>query len=235
MVRGSPRHSQSNGGVERVNQTVQEKLGAWMRDSKSRCWSVGCQLVMFRYNTQQHRTIGDIPYRLVFGQLPRVGISSLHLERSFIETLATEAQLNRVVQYEGMVDVIDSDEDDLGGEVEESSTIMDSAIPDESNVDNSLTTTLTIINKCQRAVKCHWGIEGLCNHEHYRFLFCSDATCENTVHPHCQKEWEEWVKISCCEDVFCPIHHPNFPVAVVTSPDMNRTEQLKKLGTYYTT
>jgi hypothetical protein len=28
MVRGSPRHSPSNGGVERVNRTIEEKLGA---------------------------------------------------------------------------------------------------------------------------------------------------------------------------------------------------------------
>jgi hypothetical protein len=28
MVRGSPCHSESNGGVEWVNQTVQKKLGA---------------------------------------------------------------------------------------------------------------------------------------------------------------------------------------------------------------
>jgi hypothetical protein len=33
MVRGSPRHSESNGGVERINWTVQQKLGAWMRDT----------------------------------------------------------------------------------------------------------------------------------------------------------------------------------------------------------
>jgi hypothetical protein len=33
MMRGSPRHSESNGGVERINQTVQQKLGAWIRDN----------------------------------------------------------------------------------------------------------------------------------------------------------------------------------------------------------
>ncbi len=35
MVHGSPRHLESNGGVERVNQTVQHKLAAWMQQNNS--------------------------------------------------------------------------------------------------------------------------------------------------------------------------------------------------------
>jgi hypothetical protein len=66
---------------------------------------------MWRYNTQQHRTVGDIPYRLLSGQVPRVGISSLLLDNALIDTLATEAQLNRVAEYDGMVDVVDSDQE----------------------------------------------------------------------------------------------------------------------------
>ena len=110
MVRGSPRHSESNGGVERVNQTVQAKLGTWMRDTHSRRWTVGCRVVMWRYNTQIHRTIGNVPFRLMFGQSPRVGISSLLLDTDLINTLSTKAQLNRVIEYEGMVDAWDDDE-----------------------------------------------------------------------------------------------------------------------------
>ena len=34
MVRGSPRHSESNGGIERVNQTVQRKLGGVDEDQQ---------------------------------------------------------------------------------------------------------------------------------------------------------------------------------------------------------
>jgi hypothetical protein len=89
MVCGSPRHSESNGGVERVNQTVQLKLAHWMRTHKSRRWTVGCKMVMWRYNTQKHRTIGDTPYRLLFGQNPRFGISSLPLTKELIDSLAT--------------------------------------------------------------------------------------------------------------------------------------------------
>ncbi len=47
MVRGSPRHSPSNGGVEQVNRTMQEKLGAWMKDCKLRQWAIGCCLMMW--------------------------------------------------------------------------------------------------------------------------------------------------------------------------------------------
>jgi hypothetical protein len=61
MVRGSPRHSPSNGGVERVNRTVKEKLSAWMREIKNTNWSVGFHLIMWRYNTQVHWTIKQIP------------------------------------------------------------------------------------------------------------------------------------------------------------------------------
>ena len=41
MVRGSPRHSQSNGGVERINLSTEKKLGAWMKDNSSTRWAVG--------------------------------------------------------------------------------------------------------------------------------------------------------------------------------------------------
>ncbi len=66
-------------------------------------------MMMWRYNTQNHRTISDIPYPLVFGQLPRVGISALPLDASVLTQLATEAQLNRVCNYVGKVDVLDNE------------------------------------------------------------------------------------------------------------------------------
>ena len=137
MVRGSPRHSQSNGGIERVNRTMQDKLGAWMTDTSSRRWSVGCRLMMWRYNTQIHRTVKDIPYRLVFGQKPRVGISGLHLDYSLLDKLATEADLNKVCNYEGKEeDVVDAgavvagkmDVDDEVAEVVSPNKVADTAI-----------------------------------------------------------------------------------------------------------
>ena len=96
MVRGSPRHSESKGGVERVNQTVQKKLSGWMKTNKTTHWSVGCKLVQWRVNTQYHRTLKDTPYRLMYGMNPRVGISNLPISQNILSNLVTEAQLNEV-------------------------------------------------------------------------------------------------------------------------------------------
>ena len=95
-MRGSPRHSESNGGVERVNQTVLKKLGAWMKENKTKHWSIGCKIAQWRYNTQVHQTLRDTPYHLTFGQHPRVGISNLPLSSEILKNLASEANLNDV-------------------------------------------------------------------------------------------------------------------------------------------
>ena len=82
MVSRLPRHSESNYGVERVNQMVQAKLSNWMRKNRSRRWAVGCCIIQWRYNTQVHSTIGDAPYPRLYGQNPCVGIRSSDLERT---------------------------------------------------------------------------------------------------------------------------------------------------------
>jgi hypothetical protein len=58
---------------------------------------------------QNHCSIGDIPYCLVIGQLPCVGISALPLDASVLTQLATEAQLNCVCNYVGKVGVLDNE------------------------------------------------------------------------------------------------------------------------------
>jgi hypothetical protein len=48
------------------------------------------------------------PYCLVFGQLPRIGISALPLDASVLTLLATMAQLSPVCYYIGKVNVLDN-------------------------------------------------------------------------------------------------------------------------------
>ena len=46
MVMGGPLHRESNGGVERLNRAVEEKLHSWMLENKSNAWLVGNKIAM---------------------------------------------------------------------------------------------------------------------------------------------------------------------------------------------
>jgi hypothetical protein len=116
---------------------MQEKLGVWTKDCKSSQWTIGCCLMMWQYSTQNHCTISNIPYHLVFGQLPRVGISVLPLNDSVLTQLATVAQLNHVCDYIGKVDVLDNDTAvvEAIGDAEEAETADNNEI--QANTNNS--------------------------------------------------------------------------------------------------
>jgi hypothetical protein len=96
MVKGSARHSESNGGVERVNLTTEKKLAVWMKQNNSTDWATGSMFVQWQINTSFHHGIKDIPYRLTYGQHPRVGISQLPIDEKILAALATEAELNQL-------------------------------------------------------------------------------------------------------------------------------------------
>ena len=80
-----------------------------------------------------------MPYRLVFGQMPRVGISSLHLSATVLDTLATEAQLNRVCDYVGKeAEAIDAPSATYGDEVEEDAEATADLAVGEDEVENAV-------------------------------------------------------------------------------------------------
>ncbi len=99
MVTGTPRHSESNGGVKQVNCTVQQKLHAWMKANNSTRWSIGCSKVAWQVNTQYHEAVKNVPYILTFGQRPRIEIFNFPVDLSILDTLHTEAQLNMVANF----------------------------------------------------------------------------------------------------------------------------------------
>lgn len=78
--------------MERSNRSVEAKLAAWMKETGSKQWSIGIKIVQWQINTQEHRGIGnEIPYKLLTGQNPRVGISALPMSKALISTLQTES------------------------------------------------------------------------------------------------------------------------------------------------
>jgi hypothetical protein len=54
MVKGAPYHSATNGGVERFNRTIQDKIKMWMLHNSSGHWSIGAKgmRIVFVYNHQ---------------------------------------------------------------------------------------------------------------------------------------------------------------------------------------
>ena len=78
FVSGRPRHSQSQGLVERGNRTVEQKIAAMKLDEghgENKYPLVSwLPCIMFSMNCERHEGIKDLPYRVVFGRYPPVGI-----------------------------------------------------------------------------------------------------------------------------------------------------------------
>ena len=101
LVTGKPHHSESNGGIERRNRTVEEKISKWMHENQSKHWAQSLPFIQWRCNTQIHQGIGNrTPYHLMFGQHPQVGISNLPIAPHMLANLATEMDVNRCLGLE---------------------------------------------------------------------------------------------------------------------------------------
>ena len=75
LIRGRPRHSQSQGLVERGNQTVEKKIGAMKVDegfgeATQYPWASWLPKIMHSLNTQECETTKTTPYAVVYGQEP---------------------------------------------------------------------------------------------------------------------------------------------------------------------
>ena len=57
MVNGAPRHSQSQGSVERGNKDIEDLLYTWMSTNKTR-WADALPSIRFMKNIRYHRGIG---------------------------------------------------------------------------------------------------------------------------------------------------------------------------------
>eukprot|EP00965_Chrysotila_dentata_P124685 4122369-Pleurochrysis_carterae.AAC.1 len=70
MVHGQARHSETQGGIERLNRMVESKLGIWMQENNSMRWSFGRMIVRWQINTKFARSVGQLPY-VLFGHTCR--------------------------------------------------------------------------------------------------------------------------------------------------------------------
>ena len=72
-LRTSPYHTQTNGQVERMNQTIIHMIGKLEEDRKA-CWSEHLPELLMAYNTTCSAVSGYSPYYLLFGRRPRIPV-----------------------------------------------------------------------------------------------------------------------------------------------------------------
>ena len=75
-LRTSPYHAQTNGQVERMNQTIIHMISKLEEDKKA-CWSKHLPELLLAYNATGSTVTGYSPYYLLFGRRPRVPVDYL--------------------------------------------------------------------------------------------------------------------------------------------------------------
>ena len=75
-LRTSPYHAQTNGQVERMNQTIIRMIGKLEEDKKA-CWSEHLLELLMAYNATCSAVTGYSPYYLLFGRRPRIPVDYL--------------------------------------------------------------------------------------------------------------------------------------------------------------
>ena len=75
-LRTSPYHAQTNGQVERMNQTIIRMIGKLEQDKKA-CWSEHLPEMLAAYNGTRSAVTGYSPYFLLFGRKSRMPVNCL--------------------------------------------------------------------------------------------------------------------------------------------------------------
>lgn len=98
IVHGKPRHSQSQGSVERANQDIENILTAWMQHNQTSNWSRGLGYVQFMKNRTLHAGIKRSPYEAMFGQPAKVGLTSSCLPHEVLSSINSEEDLENILK-----------------------------------------------------------------------------------------------------------------------------------------
>ena len=117
LVRGKPRHPQSQGSVERANGDIKDMLTAWLQDNSTADWSFGIKFVQFSKNSAYSAAIKRSPYEALFGSKTKVGLTSSSLLSEVIERLQSEEDLLAAISTDAENAATDVEETVREGEV----------------------------------------------------------------------------------------------------------------------
>ncbi|KHJ41552.1 hypothetical protein D918_08404 [Trichuris suis] len=98
IAHGKPRHSQSQGSVERANQDIENMLCTWTQDKKTDRWSDGLRFVQLTKNRAFHTGIKRTPYEALFGCKAKVGLATSSLPQDVLQDIQTEEELEEIIE-----------------------------------------------------------------------------------------------------------------------------------------
>ncbi|KHJ41632.1 hypothetical protein D918_08279 [Trichuris suis] len=98
VVHGKPRHSQSQGSVERGNQDIENMLCTWMQDKRTDRRSEGLRFVQLMKNRAFHSWIKRTPYEALFGCKAKVALETSFLPQDVLQDIQTEEQLEEIIE-----------------------------------------------------------------------------------------------------------------------------------------
>ncbi|XP_047540343.1 KRAB-A domain-containing protein 2-like [Vanessa atalanta] len=129
IVHENPRHSQTQGSVERTNQVVENMLRTWMSENNSTNWSVGCFFVQYLKNSSLNQNIGKSPYKALFGREPKADLNGSDIPTSRLLITERDEQLKTFIEREP----VDTENNDYDNDSNSSKTSTENTEKIESN------------------------------------------------------------------------------------------------------
>ena len=97
IVHGKPRHSQSQGSVERANRDIEDMLLSWLAENSTTKWADGRRFVQTRKNNALHGGLKCSPYEAMFGQRMKIGLKTSNTPVDVMRALYSEEDLAEVI------------------------------------------------------------------------------------------------------------------------------------------
>lgn len=131
IVHGKPRHSQSQGSVEKANQDVQDMVMSWMEQEGSTHWSEALKFVQFMKNQALHSGINRAPYRSMFGNDAKFVLASTSIPKTIYSQITTKEELETVLA------AAQPELTPTSGQVQQQSEEMDQTQADSGEMDQT--------------------------------------------------------------------------------------------------
>ena len=112
IVHGKPRHSQSQGYVERANRNIEDMLMTCLQSNSTTHWGDGLRFIQIIKNRAYHECIKCSPYEAMFSQPMKVGLKTSNLSDDKIDLRdeQNDSTEDPTVQENDLPDITDAEE-----------------------------------------------------------------------------------------------------------------------------